>query len=77
MGQGHIFGRGNQQIGADVIRRVGTDNIIVVATRRKLGSLGRRPLMVDTGSREIDRMLSGYIMVTTGRAESAMVKVTD
>ena len=76
-GQGHIFGRGNQQIGADVIRQVGTDNIIVVATRRKLGSLGRRPLMVDTGSREIDRMLSGYIMVTTGRSESAMVKVTD
>ena len=76
-GQGHIFGRGNQQIGPDVIRRVGTDNIIVVATRRKLGSLGRRPLMVDTGSRELDGMLSGYLMVTTGRSESAMVKVTD
>ena len=76
-GQGHIFGRGNQQIGSDVIRRVGTDNIIVVATRRKLGSLGRRPLMVDTGSQEIDRELSGYIMVTTGRSESAMVKVAD
>ena len=75
-GQGHIFGRGNQQIGSDVIRRVGRDNIIVVATRRKLGSLNRRPLMVDTGSREIDRELSGYIMVTTGRAESAMVRVS-
>ena len=33
--------------------------------------------MVDTGSREIDREFSGYIMVTTGRAESAMVKVSD
>ena len=76
-GQGHIFGRGNQQIGADVIRRVGKENVIVVATRRKLGSLGRRPLMVDTGSREIDSLLSGYLMVTTGRAESAMVKVSD
>ena len=76
-GQGHIFGRGNQQIGADVIRRVGRDNLVVVATRRKLGSLGRRPLMVDTGSREVDRMLSGYVMVTTGRAESAMVRVSD
>ena len=76
-GQGHIFGRGNQQIGVDVIRRVGTDNVIVVATRRKLGSLGRRPLMVDTGSREINRELSGYIMVTTGRSESAMVRVSD
>ncbi len=76
-GQGHIFGRGNQQIGADVIRRVGKENVIVVATRRKLGSLGRRPLMVDTGSREIDSLLSGYLMVTTGRSESAMVKVSD
>ena len=76
-GQGHIFGRGNQQIGADVIQRAGMDNIIVVATRRKLGSLNRRPLMVDTGSREVDRELSGYIMVTTGRAESAMVRVSD
>ena len=76
-GQGYIFGRGNQQIGADVIRRVGRDNVVVVATRRKLSSLGRRPLMVDTGSRDVDRMLSGYIMVTTGRAESAMVRVSD
>ncbi len=76
-GQGHIFGRGNQQIGADVIRRVGPENVVVAATRRKLGSLGRRPLIVDTGSREIDRELGGYIMVTTGRAESAMVKVSD
>ena len=76
-GQGHIFGRGNQQIGADVIRRVDKENIVVVATCRKLGSLGRRPLMVDTGNREIDRELSGYIMVTTGRAESAMVRVSD
>ena len=56
---------------------MGKENIIVVATRRKLGSLGRRPLMVDTGNREIDRELSGYLMVTTGRAESAMVRVSD
>ncbi len=76
-GQGHIFGRGNQQISADVLRHVGVDNIIVVATRRKLALLERRPLIVDTGSREIDLELSGYIMVTTGRSESAMVKVSD
>ena len=76
-GQGHIFGRGNQQISADVIRRVGPDNVIVVATRRKLSSLRRRLLMVDTGDPELDRMLHGYIEVTTGRAESAMVKISD
>ena len=76
-GQGHVFGRGNQQISADVIRRVGPDNVIVVATRRKLASLRRRLLMVDTGDPELDRMLHGYIEVTTGRAESAMVRISD
>lgn len=76
-GQGHIFGRGNQQISADVIRRVGTNNVIVIATRRKLASLRRRLLMVDTGDADLDRMLHGYIEVTTGRAESAMVRISD
>ena len=76
-GQGHVFGRGNQQISADVIRRVGPDNVIVVATRRKLASLRRRLIMVDTGDPDLDRMLHGYIEVTTGRAESAMVRISD
>ena len=74
-GQGHIFGRGDQQISAQVIRRVGKENVNIVATRQKLATLGRRPLLVDTGDREVDEALSGYIIVTTGRNESAMVRV--
>jgi predicted polyphosphate/ATP-dependent NAD kinase len=54
-GQGFIFGRGNQQISPDVIRRVGLDNIVVVATEGKLRSL--KSLRVDTGDPNLDDAL--------------------
>jgi predicted polyphosphate/ATP-dependent NAD kinase len=75
-GQGYIFGRGNQQISPKVIRKVGLENIIVVATRNKVSALGHNPLLVDTGDEELDQALCGYVRVVTGYLEQRIMKVS-
>jgi len=75
-GQGHIFGRGNQQLSPRVIRRVGLDHVIVVATQTKLLSLGGGPLLVDTGDPALDAELGGYTKVVTGLGERMMYRVS-
>jgi predicted polyphosphate/ATP-dependent NAD kinase len=75
-GQGYLFGRGNQQISPKVIERVGRKNIVVVSTPDKLHALGTQPLLVDTGDRAVDQMLSGYLTVVTGYNERAVRKVS-
>jgi predicted polyphosphate/ATP-dependent NAD kinase len=74
-GQGHILGRGNQQISPAVIRRVGTAGITVIATQTKLLSLEGRPLLVDTGDPDLDAELCGYVKVVTGLGERTMYRV--
>jgi len=71
--QGFIFGRGNQQISARVIRTVGKSNIIIVATRSKM--TGLKVLRVDTGDVDLDRELEGYVRVITGFNEEFIAKV--
>lgn len=75
-GQGHLFGRGNQQFSPALIRRLGKDNIHILASRTKLKTLEGRPLVVDTGDAELDRELCGLWPVTTGYEDQVLYRVS-
>jgi predicted polyphosphate/ATP-dependent NAD kinase len=62
--QGFILGRGNQQISARVVRRVGIGNIIVVATPHKLRETP--VLYVDTGDSALDAEFGDTVLVVSG-----------
>ena len=74
-GQGHLFGRGNQQFSPAVIRRLGKANIEILASRTKLGTLDGRPLVVDTGNPELDRDLCGLWPITSGYEDTLLYRV--
>lgn len=76
-GQGHIIGRGNQQLSPALLRRIGRDNIIVVATKSKIKELEGRPLIVDSGDAELNHTMSGLIRVVTGYRDSILYRVAD
>ncbi|MCK7597232.1 ATP-NAD kinase family protein [Microbulbifer sp. CAU 1566] len=65
-GQGHLIGRGNQQLSPSVLKAVGRENLMVVATKTKITELGGRPLLIDSGEPELDEAWSGFICVVTG-----------
>jgi len=74
-GQGHIIGRGNQQLTPKVLRHLGKDNIDVIATKSKILELEGRPLLVDSHDPELDRELGGFIRVITGYRDYIMYPV--
>jgi predicted polyphosphate/ATP-dependent NAD kinase len=74
-GQGHIFGRGNQQLAPDILRQIGKENIQVIAARGKILALQGRPLLVDTNDPQLDSEYSGYRPVVVGYRETIMYPV--
>lgn len=74
-GQGYVFGRGNQQISAEVIRRVGRKNILIISTENKLLSLPQKMLYADTGNEEVNQILKGYVQLRIGYKRVVMMKL--
>lgn len=71
-GQGHIIGRGNQQISPRVLRAIGLEHLRVVATKRKLATLAGRPLLVDSGDPQLDSEFPDAVRVWTGYQEEML-----
>ncbi len=71
-GLNFLFGRGNQQFSAEVLRRIPKENIIVVATPSKLRD---GVIRVYTGDKEVDEKLRGYMRVRVSPWMDRMVKV--
>lgn len=74
-GQGHVFGRGNQQVSPAVINQLGMENIDIIATAEKIHSLNGQPLRVDTGDQTLNQSLYGMVTVITGYDEKMLYRI--
>jgi predicted polyphosphate/ATP-dependent NAD kinase len=62
--QGFILGRGNQQISAALVRKIGIKKLIVIASPHKLAQIPY--LYIDSGDAALDREFGDSIQVISG-----------
>ncbi|KEA62841.1 ATP-NAD kinase [Marinobacterium lacunae] len=74
-GQGHLIGRGNQQLSPELLNRLGRSAFHVVATKTKLKLLAGRPLLIDSGDSAVDQALSGLVAVHTGYRDQVLYRI--
>jgi predicted polyphosphate/ATP-dependent NAD kinase len=74
-GQGFLLGRGNQQLSQRVLRRIGVDNLVIVAGGDKIATLEPPVLHVDVGDDEHDRVLEGYRQVRVAPGRSVVLRI--
>ena len=76
-GQGFLIGRGNLQLSPEVLRAVGVDNILGVATPGKLAILSE--LRIDSGDPDLDADIRErrYLRVLQGFRTTRLIKVAD
>ena len=76
-GQGFLIGRGNLQLSPDVLRAIGIENILGIATPAKL--LGLNELRIDTGDEKLDADIRAkkYLKVLQGYRTTRIIRVAD
>ena len=73
--QGFLFGRGNLQFSPQVLRKIGAENVIIVATKFKLLNIPNQILRIDTRDPELDEKLKGFYRVIVEYDEIKICKV--
>ena len=73
--QGFVLGRGNLQLSPEIVRRIGIDNINVIATPEKLAKTPA--LRFDTGDSTLDQEFANksFLTVTVGADLERLVRV--
>lgn len=64
--QGHILGRGNQQLSSRILTLFKKENIWITSTGDKIYALPHNTLYADTSDPELDEAFSGYWKVIIG-----------
>ena len=74
-GQGFLIGRGNLQLSPNVLREIGIENILGIATPAKL--LGLSEVRIDTGEEELDREIRDrkYLKLLQGYRTTRVIRV--
>ncbi|MGJ8682209.1 ATP-NAD kinase family protein [Paraglaciecola sp.] len=76
-GQGHVLGRGNQQLSAGFLNSLDKQDILLVATKTKLANLAGKPLIVDSSNDQVNQDLAGLITVITGYRDQVLYPVAN
>jgi predicted polyphosphate/ATP-dependent NAD kinase len=76
-GQGFLIGRGNLQLSPDVLRMIGIENILGIATPAKL--IGLNAVRIDTGEVELDQVFQTkrFIKILQGFRTTRLIRIEE
>jgi predicted polyphosphate/ATP-dependent NAD kinase len=73
--QGFLFGRGNLQLSPAVLRIVGLENILIIATKYKISTLPDNKMRIDSRDAAFDSEFKGYYRVLMDYGQFRIIDV--